>query len=325
MELDDQLAALAAGELDAADARALQARAAADPALAARLARFEQLHAVLTGWDAPALSDDAVARLDAVLDAALAELGDAPLTEVLPARGAGLRALRDDDRSEPAAVAAASVPSDDGVVDLAAARAARGVPSWVAGLGIAAALVAVVGIGANVAGLGSAQDTADSVASDLAEESTADSADESDDSTMANEAPADDSFDAPAAGNDDGAAGSTEAAELAPRRQTGIVIAAGDLLSLVAPETADAAADAETTEDDASSDGALTTCIDEALGRDSDPNSERVVDLLATGTYADADAVFVVLRTLQPDGDTLTVLAYDPAGCTLLDTAGTTG
>lgn len=162
MDLDDQLAALAAGELDDDAARALRARAAADPALAGRLARFERLESALRAGSGPVAMDPAaVRRMDAAFDEALAALPDGPL--LAGAVGSGAAAS-----PEAGGTGSDAHGGDGAVVDLAAARARR-TPRWVAAAAAAAAVLAgVVVLGPGVLGGGDAEQ--DTVALDSADE-----------------------------------------------------------------------------------------------------------------------------------------------------------
>lgn len=328
MELDDQLAALAAGELDDDTARALRARAAADPAVARRLARHERLEALLTDWEAPAMSDGAIARLDAALDEALEDLGDEPLA----GRAAPTGPLRAADGIEHDEPAGQTTPAD-GVVDLGAARARRetrrGMPAWVPAATVAAALLAVVGTGIVGGGLFSATDEA---TDDSMADAPMEDGEESDDGTAttglaesegsAAEDMADESMQA------------EMAEEAAPAFRATVDLQEGDLLALVQPPTAavtaqdgDSGAD-DTASDDEGAQGddggadadaeAVDICVAEALERDTSAADERIVWRVASGTYADQEAVFVVIRTPDDDGDRYDVLAYDPADCSLL-------
>ena len=314
MELDDQLAALAAGELDDDTARALRARAAADPALARRLARHERLQELLTTWDAPRPSAEAVARIDAALDQALADLGDGPLVERAaptgPPAAVPMRASTDE--------TAAGTPGPE-VVDLDAARTRReqrrGLPAWLSGTAVAAALLAVVGVGV-IAGGGTGGDDSDVMADGGTEESA--------DTGMA------ESLDAGDEAMDEDAT-AEEAAPLAPTTPDDVVLAEGELLALLdasarAGATAQDGADDAAGADDTAEDATVTTepdaCVVEALERDTADVEGREVTFLAAGTYAGAPAQFVVVRAPQDGaGDRFEVLAYDPTDCTLLDRA----
>lgn len=153
MNLDEQLAALAAGELDDDEARAVHARVAGDPALQQRLARLRQLEETLTGWEVEPLRPDEVAALDDRVTAALDALADEPLdqaadpavpslAEARARRDQRRAAARDADRRATAAAA-----DDDGVTS-ARAPVPDGGASWTTGLvAAAAALVAIVGVG----------------------------------------------------------------------------------------------------------------------------------------------------------------------------------
>ncbi len=318
MELDDQLAALAAGELDDATARALRARAAADAALAQRLARHERLQELLTTWDAPALGEDAAARLDAAIDEALDALDDAPLADLEPTRGP-LTALptSDADRAEAAGAAVPAGDAGDGVVDLAAARERRdrrrSLPAWVPGATVAAALLAVVGTGV-LTGLGSSDDAATS--DTLADAPAAESADEAADSGLAQDDTA----------RDDMAAESMEEeAALAPAEPDDIVLAEGELLALLdravahsSEATGGSDDTAEESDGDAEATGEPDACVVEALERDTAEADGREVTFLARGTYAEQPAQFVVVSTPTDDGERVEVLAYDPEDCSLL-------
>lgn len=323
MELDDQLAALAAGELDDDTARALRARAAADPAVARRLARHERLQTMLSGWEAPPLSADATARLDAAVAEALDALGDEPLVDRPAPTGplTAVPAATTDDDPEPAAAA-----TRDGVTDLSEARRRREerrtVPGWLPGASVAAALLLVVGVGVVGGGLFSSSDEAtdDVFADSPTEESADEMAEDSAASGLAADSGAADDDMA-----DDGAAAESmeESAALAPAARTAVEIQEGDLLSLLdeaaeptagEDEGSDAGGDAETDDGEAARD-----CVVEALERDTAEADGREVWLLATGRYAERDAVFVVIRSLdERAGDRYEVLAYDPSDCSLL-------
>lgn len=316
MELDDQLAALAAGELDDDTARALRARAAADAALARRLARHERLQELLTTWAAPPLGEDAAARIDATIDEALAALDDSPLAARAEPTGP-LRAA--DTPDEPAAA------TRDGVVDMQAARERRqqrrGLPAWVPGATVAAALLAVVGTGV-VAGLGGGLGGFDEATDDtLADSVTTQSAqDEAADSGLAESE----------AARDDAAEESMDEEEaLAPAEPDDIQLAEGELLALLDRiEQSEAAATqgdgddtAEATDDDEADGGGAgepDACVVEALERDTAAADGREVTFLARGTYADQPAQFVVISTPVDGGERIDVLAYDPADCSLL-------
>lgn len=177
MDLDDQLAALAAGELEPEEARAVRARVAADPALRQQLTRLERLDAVLASWDVPPMDEDDVARLDEAVTEALDALDDGPL---VGDRGAVVgmrpRALPDDRRDDHAGGAVAASTDDAAVVDHPARRDRRGVPPWVAGLTVAAAAAAVVGgLGTGVLQMGG--DDSDMEVADVAAEDGAEEAD----------------------------------------------------------------------------------------------------------------------------------------------------
>lgn len=314
MDLDEQLAALAAGELDGDTARALRARAAADPAIAGRLARHVQLQQLLEDWEAPTMSDAAVARLEARVDEALAALGDEPLADE---RAEGLPPqprARSGDRDG----STGGAPAAGGrVVDLGEARQRRGLPSWVGGIAVAAALAAVVGTGIVVGGLpgGGQQDTVAEPAQDATDGAVREEAE--DDAAAATEAELFDS------GQDTTA----DSGSAAPLRQSGIDLDEGDLLALVelAPAvTAESSAGTgqNTAGDDAGDEAAAVTvparCVTEALERDTVPADGRDVWLVAEGTYDGQDAAFVVVRTPATPDDHYEVLAYDPADCALL-------
>ena len=329
MELDDRLAALAAGELDDDTARALRARAASDPAIARRLRRHERLQALLTTWDAPPLGEDARARLDAAVDAALADLGDGPLAERAAPRGP-LAAVPEPTGGDSAPAASATAESRDGgdVTDLAAARARRqqrrGLPAWLSGTAVAAGLLAVLGVGVVVGGGLGGDDGVDV----MADSATGESAD--------------------AGAADDGAASSEamdaeageESAAMAPSTPGDLAIEDGELLALLDTEPgADAAAaqdgatddtaagDEEADEAEVAEEDAVSVepdaCVVEALERDTETVDGREVTYLAAGTYAGDPAQFVVVRSpAEEGGDRYDVLAYDPADCSLLDRDG---
>lgn len=317
MDLDEQLAALAAGELDDDTARALRARAAADPAIAQRLARHEQLQQQLEEWEAPAMSDAAVARLEARVDEALAELGDEPLADEQVAGLPPQPLAQQHDRDEPAAGAAAT---DGRVVDLGEARRRRGLPSWLPGVAVAAALVAVVGTGIVMGDLPGA----------VQEDTVAEPAQDATDEAAQEEALEDDAAGAELFDSDgDPATGSAPAG---PMRQSAVDVEEGELLALVelAPattaesssSTGDDTASDDTASDDTAGDGEAAMvpdrCVTEALERDTVPADGREVWLVAEGTYAGQDAAFVVVRTPATPDDHYEVLAYDPTDCTLL-------
>ncbi len=323
MELDDQLAALAAGELDDDTARALRARAAADPAVARRLTRHERLQSMLTDWEAPPLSADAAARLDAVVAEALDALGDEPLVD-RPAPTGPLAAVPTTDDAEPAV---ASAPSDDSIADLAAARQRREqrrtVPTWLPGASVAAALLVVVGTGVVASGglFGSTDEATEDVFADApAAESADDMGDESAASGLAAESDvADQDMDEGAMA----AESMEESATLPHARWTSVDVAEGELLSLLdgaGEPTATDDGSSDTGGDDQAEDGeAVRDCVLEALERDTAAAEGREVWQLASGRYADRDAVFVVVRTPGDDaGDVYEVLAYDPGDCSLL-------
>lgn len=328
MDLDEQLAALAAGELDDDTARALRARAATDPAIARRLARHRQLQRLLEGWEASAMSDEAVARLDARIDEALAALDDRPLSNE---RVVGLPPQPSADASgEDAPVGDIPASGDRQVADLDEARRRRGLPSWLPGAAVAAALVAVVGTGIVIGGLPGGADL-DTIAEDSAEEATDGPVEEE-----AADAAADaEVYDDSSAWVQDDSGG--------PTRRSELEVPEGELLALVdaaLPEAIQSHSSAlsgdgaDTTDDPADEDGdasveaqqpaAVTAapadaqCVTEALERDTEQADGREVWLVGTGTYAEEPAVFVVIRTPATPEDRFDVLAYDPAGCALL-------
>lgn len=329
MDLDDQLAALAAGELDEETARALRARAASDPAVGRRLARLEELEGLLRGWVPPALSDEAAGRLDTRLQAALDDLGDGPLAahEAAATGSAATAAAPRSERDRPVAAAAPAGVSDGGngeVVDLATARQRRGLPPWASGLAIAAALAAVVGTGVLLGGFPSgsdtdmlADDTQDAPVEEGLEADDADGADEQSATTMLEEEPADAGADTTA----EAAGGSADD----PQRVSGVVLAEGELLRLAEDDPSLVAepqgGDGEQAEQRAAS---AEACVGVALERDTAAGDDRRVTVLADGEYAGRAAAFVVVRT---DGDPglVTVLAYDPTDCSLLGSEETSG
>jgi len=346
VDLDDQLAALAAGELDDDTARALQARAATDPALAARLARFRRLETALRADAGPAaMAPAAVQRMDAAFDEALAALPDAPLLRAA-APAAGMVA----DGTGPGVPAG----DDDRVVDLAAARARR-TPRWVAGFAAAAAVLAgVVVVGPGVLGGGddAAQDT---VALDSADEdaermddgddaaATMESApaDEEESEATEEEGPAEASGDTAADGQDeggtagptaedDGEAGGEQADE---QRLAGVPVQryVGDDAALTrllaSPAVADArsqvgddgaALDARRREQQAvlaeAGDGPLARCATTAL----ELEPAGALGLLGEGTHDGVDAIVAVL--VRPDRSAV-ALALATDGCEVLGRA----
>lgn len=318
MELDDQFAALVAGDLDEDTARALRARAASDPALARRLARHEELHRLLRAWEAPGLSDAATDRLTARMDAALAALDDGPLTADVA------------DASTPAPLPDQD-DTDDVVApvgDLTAARQRRerrgDRSSWGPGLAVAAALAVVVG-GGVLLGDGDVMSSMDTLAgggSDEAAEDTAEeTADVAMDAEMAEEGEevAESAITEAAPTAEGGAAGWT--AGMAPT-ETGVTVTPGGLLDLLdGPDEGDGGAeDGGTT-----SRQAVDECVAVALERDSAPRDGRTVQGVATGTYDGSDAVFVVVASPGDGGDTLfEVIALDATGCGLLERTETT-
>ena len=280
------------------------------------------------------MSDGAIARLDAALDEALEDLGDEPLA----GRAAPTGPLRAADGIEHDEPAGQTTPAD-GVVDLGAARARRetrrGMPAWVPAATVAAALLAVVGTGIVGGGLFSASDEA---TDDSMADAPMEDAEEADDEGMsatglagsdgsADEDMADESMEA------------EMAEEAAPAFRATVDLEEGDLLALVQPPTAavtaeDAESGADDTADDDGAQGddggvdadaeAIDICVAEALERDTTAADERIVWRVATGTYADQEAVFVVIRTPDDEGDRYDVLAYDPADCSLLARDDTT-
>lgn len=347
MDLDDQLAALAAGDLDEATARALRARVAADPALARRLARFERLDELLTGWEAPPMDDGAAGRLTDRVDEALADLDDGPLRAAASSggpRAPAAAASRDRSHASTGSTAAAAGGGDAGVVDLGAERARRrGIPTWASGAAVAAALTAVVGVGVGsmvVGGSDSAQDAAAPAEESLAGEATDDAGDEAEFSDeMTDDEMADEMTEsAPATG-----AGT---ATMAGPRLEGVDLAEGELDRLVTEDPDDlgaqqtsalrlesgaatsegaeddtGGADTESAEEDLASADPVERCTTVALERDADQGTETTLELVASGTYGGQDAVLVVLRRFGDAPETFEVFAYDPADCTLLDRA----
>jgi len=343
VDLDDQLAALAAGELDDDTARALQARAAADPALAASLARFRRLETTLRADAGPvAMSPAAVQRMDTAFDEALAALPDAPLLgAAAPAAGTAA------DGTDPGVAAG----GDDRVVDLAAARARR-TPRWVAGFAAAAAVLAgavVVGPGVLGGGDDAAQDT---VALDSADEdaermdgddgaTTMESApaDEEEAGATEEEAPAESQADTAADEQDEGGTagptaeddGEDEAGD--EQRLAGVPVQpyVGDDAALVrllsSPAVADArsqvgddgaALDARRREQQAvlaeAGDGPLARCATTAL----ELEPAGALGLLGEGTHDGVDAIVAVL--VRPDRSAV-ALALATDGCEVLGRA----
>lgn len=336
MALDDQLAALAAGELDDDTARTLRARAAADPAIAQQLARHEELHRLLRDWETPPMSEAASRRLDARVDEALAALDDGPLTERRATPAARPDAA--DDR-------AAAAGTGDGVVDLGRARRRRDAarpagggtiawPSWGAAAAVAAALFAVVGVGIVLGGFpqgggldvlaGGGEDAEEEFAETA--EDTAGPTDQEAATGMAEEsAEADDEAAAPTTESfDSGGTATADAPTFGTARREDVAVEEGELLALLDPDRDAAAADGDSPEesddgaDEQRSLAAAEQCVDEALERDTAQADDREVTLLADGTYAGQSAVFVVVRTPQPGDDRYEVLAYEPGDCTLL-------
>lgn len=325
MALDDQLAALAAGELDDDDARALRARVAADPALARRLARHERLQQLLAGWDAPAMPDEATQRLEARVEEALAELGDEPLADRTP-RATPLAATpeTEHDRS----------PQARGVVDLDRERQRRAAtpgrsiawPNWGAGAAVAAVLAAIVGTGIVLGGLSGeagrdmlagGDDSGREESAEVAEDSADSLTGDADDSSAA-EAPTEAEVQEEAATG--GGAAADQAAQLGPLRRDGVDVAEGDLLALIdlVASTTRESTDDEGTDADTAAAESAEQCVTEALQRDTSQADDRLVQLLADGTYAGRDAAFVVVRTPAAGEDRYEVLAYDPDNCSLI-------
>ncbi len=330
MDLDDQLAALAAGELDADEARALTARVGSDPALQRRLARITRLDQVLAAWDAPPLSPEAAARIDASVADALAALPDGPL--VTGEAATPLRRLRpladpsdEPDAAPSAAASATSAPVSDDVVDLATARARRGrggVPRWVAGLGVAAAAFAVVGTAGQLlttsADRAETDDLAGATMADTAEESLPEASFAEGPLTLAGVAYDEATLDTLAglvpnelARTDDAA--SSGLADSGPAddgpdssSDGGQTTGGGDTSAELAPQA-----------DELQAPGA--GCLDEALAT----GLGRPV-LLADGSYAGEPASFVVLESLDDQTTTLTTFAYAADGCSLLATRTST-
>lgn len=328
MQLDDQLAALVAGELDDDTARALRARAASDPAVARRLARHQELHRLLTGWEAPAMPADARARLDAALGEALDALGDGPVRD-REAPVAPVTALPDRGEQDAATGVAGAGAAGAGVLDLGAARARRrGFPAWAPAAAVAAVVTAVVGVGVTSGSMD--MPTADVMAdgADTEAETAEEAGDESAATGMADESMDDEAADDmdmdDAAGDADVA---PQVAALAAADLVGVDLAEGELDQLTdesrwtsAETTAggeDGDADAPD-EESAEREAVRTACITTALERDSDGDELREVWLLATGTYAERDAAFVVLRRETGGAEVFDVFAYDPADCSLL-------
>jgi hypothetical protein len=320
VDLDDQLAALAAGELDAEQARALTARVASDPALARRLARITRLDTMLHEWQTPEMSSAAAMRMDAALTDALDALPDAPLVGAADARpvvtplpGRGDASDRD---TQP-----------DATDELATARARRtapSVPRWVAVLGAAAAAVVVAGGGAQLLGGFSTVDSGDPMASQGIDDAEMDSiagtelsgssfvqrtgltltaaslGELADDSAVAQRRA--DQAVAPVASFD-----STVESD-ATVQQDGVD--AYDATTTTS--SAISSAQTQNSMDSASITGA-TACLSVAL---TDPNSP--VLLVGEGTYEGEVASFVVLLRYEDDGtEVIATLAYD-ASCTLL-------
>lgn len=327
MDLDEQLAALAAGELPPDEARALRARVAVDPSLQRRLARLERLDVVLRDWTVPAMGADAVDRLDAAVTAALDALPDGPLAE----RAAGDRARTplaavpdDEDDDVAAAPVAATAGAGDGVVDLAAERTRRrGISAWLPQVGVAAVALLVVGVG--VGSLLDSTSSEDMATDELALDDGAETEEAEESAEMADE-----SADAMMA----------EPAEAPPDALVvleDVAYSGDDLATLAAPvasttSESDAAGSSESaaTTDSADGDGESgrmlavtpehTACIDRAIEL-ADGLGEVV--LVATGTYEGAEASFVVLRPSDP-ARPAEVFAFDGA-CELLGRAVSEG
>jgi len=341
VELDDQLAALAAGEPDDDTTRALQARVAADPALAARLARFRRLEAALRADAGPVAMDPAaVRRMDAVLDEALAALPDAPLLgaaapTVAATTGAG------------SAVSGSARDGDDRVVDLADARARR-TPRWVAGVAAAAAVLAgVVVVGPSV--LGGDDDAArDTIALDSADQD-AQRMDGGDDTAATMESEAADEAESQAAdeaapepqddaGDDAGGTADASTTEQDAPGDDGTTLAgvpvqpyAGDDAALTrllsSPAVGDArssvgndgeALDARRREQQAALPEAGDEPLVECAGTALDLEPAGALALLGTGTHEGVNAVVAVL--VRPDRSAL-ALALATDGCEVLGRA----
>jgi anti-sigma factor RsiW len=289
VKLDDQLAALAAGELDDDTARALEARVAGDAVLAQRLARFRRLHQLLEVPLEPVpMSADASARLDAALDDALAALPATPLRAV-----------------------PLTAPAE--VVDLATARARRSTPRWVGALtGVAAAVAAVAVLGGPLL-TGSGDDAlvaADAGAERIEEEAAADAGA---DSATAEMAPQQDD---PAV-EDSGAAGATSpvpgpsALDLGREVQVLAPFALepgteADLVDELVREYAATGTRAQQLDVLAALDGPAATCAAETLAGADDG---IVLLALGAGTWDGSAAVAAVLDGAGPGGATLVLIS----------------
>lgn len=345
MDLDDQLAALAAGDLDGEEARALRARVGDDARLMRRLARLERLEQLLRGWDVDPMTDDQVAALDAEVTAALDALDDGPLaTDRAPVLGIGGARPRATERVDDGVGGAATGPAaprtgDDGdVVDLGAARLRRGIPSWASGLvAAAAALALVTSVGVGLRGLSG--DDSDSVASDdaglAAEADAADAADGSEEEAFAEESrdtavAADD-----AAGADEAApeAAATVGAFPGPEVAADLVLDAttlADLADLLPLQryvvalrgsdggvaTADGDEDVAARRLDETAEAVLgEPCVADVLAA---ARPDEVTAFVGTGSYEGVEAVVVV--RLREAGDVIerTTAVYDAATCDLV-------
>jgi hypothetical protein len=326
VDLDDQLAALAAGELDAEQARALTARVASDPALARRLARITRLDTMLHEWQTPEMSSAAAMRMDAALTDALDALPDAPLVGAadappvvtpLPGRGDA------SDRDTQADATAATVATDE----LATARARRtapSVPRWVAVLGAAAAAVVVAGGGAQLLGGFSTVDSGDPMASQSINDAEMDSIAGTELSGSSFVQRTGLTLTAASLGElaDDSAVAQRRADQaVAPVASFDSTVESDAKVQQDGIDTSDAttttsstisSAQTQNSMDSASITGA-TACLSVAL---TDPNSP--VLLVGEGTYEGEVASFVVLLRYEDDGtEVIATLAYD-ASCTLL-------
>jgi hypothetical protein len=320
VDLDDQLAALAAGELDAEQARALTARVASDPALARRLARITRLDTMLHEWQTPEMSSAAAMRMDAALTDALDALPDAPLVGAADARpvvtplpGRGDASDRD---TQP-----------DATDELATARARRtapSVPRWVAVLGAAAAAVVVAGGGAQLLGGFSTVDSGDPMASQGIDDAEMDSIAGTELSGSSFVQRTGLTLTAASLGElaDDSAVAQRRADQaVAPVASFDSTVESDAKVQQDGIDTSDAttttsstisSAQTQNSMDSASITGA-TACLSVAL---TDPNSP--VLLVGEGTYEGEVASFVVLLRYEDDGtEVIATLAYD-ASCTLL-------
>jgi hypothetical protein len=327
VDLDDQLAALAAGELDAEQARALTARVASDPALARRLARITRLDTMLHEWQTPEMSSAAAMRMDAALTDALDALPDAPLVGAADARpvvtplpGRGDASDRD---TQPDATAATA--ATDELATARARRTAPSVPRWVAVLGAAAAAVVVAGGGAQLLGGFSTVDSGDPMASQSINDAEMDSIAGTELSGSSFVQRTGLTLTAASLGElaDDSAVAQRRADwASAPLTTFESTVESGATVqqdgidasdaTTTTNSTISAAQDSMDSMDSASITGA-TTCLSVAL---TDPNSQ--VLLVGEGTYEGEVASFVVVLRYGDNGtEVIATLAYD-ASCTLL-------